>query len=324
MIRLYFLVPKPRYAVRHWIVFLTAVFNVSSLEVNAQIQVISDVSSESVLVAEPFEYAIEITAPPGAQVVFSEVEATLGGFDVMEHIDRNGVPSESPPGQSIWSRRLVLESIQTGELTIPSQKIAVTWRGKSEFFWTDEEKIRVESVLENRADPLRFRDIKDAIDVELPVVRTTSNWIWWAVGGTMATVVTGLALAFLITRRRWVDANDWAISELRALPTGRLSSGECFSQLVDVLRSYLNFRFGLSKNIAKSDLIATIEYLQSPNAKDESQPASILSSIMNQAESARFAGREVSPTELNQVINTAIDFVQKCELYVSTPVKEVG
>ena len=86
------------------------------------------------------------------------------------------IPSAANAGLRVWMLRLTLESIKTGELTIPPLEAHYATDAKSTTLSTVRSSpipIRITSVLEDRANPKTFRDIKQTVDVTVPSASIT-------------------------------------------------------------------------------------------------------------------------------------------------------
>ena len=153
-------------------------------------------SASTVQVAEPLTLELTVVAPVGSSVDFSSVGDSLGNFDVIDMVDRADVPAANDVNQRSWTRRLTLESIVTGDLQIPALEINVRRNGESQTLKSEVIPIRVTSVLEDRADPTKFRDIHSVVDVAVP--QSAANvWLWWALGGCGGlAAVAALLMAF--------------------------------------------------------------------------------------------------------------------------------
>lgn len=297
---------------------LSSLLLVLTSHINSQQANVETISpTHSVQVAEPLTVQIIVTAPSNSDVKFPGIETSIGQFDVVDYDDRFGIPAESTPNESTWIRSIVLESIETGDLVFPEQKIEVRSNGKLNLLTSDRKVVRVESVLENRPDPMKFRDIKGVVDVSVSELRP-SNSIGWIVGGTMAFSAVALSLFLLVTRKKWIQPATWAISELRSLSSNNRDADSCFSEIVRIVRQYLDTRFGLDRNLAKRDLLSAFRSLSD---FEDGSTCLEFESLLDEAESAKFAGRSTGTVDLNNAINRAIHFVGQCEKLAAANIK---
>lgn len=133
-------------------------------------------------IAEAFDVQIQLAAPAGTRVKFPQLGSQFGPFTVLHSDDRFNIPDEQNADRRIWTRLLTLESLQTGELVIPEMAIEIEAESGSREIRSQAQTVEVISVLENQVDPLKFRDIKDAVDIEASE-RTSYAWIAWAWAG---------------------------------------------------------------------------------------------------------------------------------------------
>jgi len=84
----------------------------------------------SVQIADPFDVVIQVVTNDGASVRFPTVPPQLGRFEVIDHRNLLAVPSEANNGTNKSTQRLTLETLETGNLTIPSIEVVVRSEGK--------------------------------------------------------------------------------------------------------------------------------------------------------------------------------------------------
>ncbi len=165
--------------------------------------IVASASAARVLVAEPFTLEWSVTAPTGAKVVFPTIAKQLGEFDVDESTDLFDIPDANLTDTRTWTRRLTLESIVTGELSIPALEVQVTDKSGQYVLQSKAITINVTSVLEERGDPTKFRDIQSVVDVDLPVSHSNA-WFWWTVGSVAGLSLVAISAVAVTRRRRWL------------------------------------------------------------------------------------------------------------------------
>ena len=271
----------------------------------------SKVSESTVRVAEPFTFEMTVTASVGSKVEFSAIGKSLGSFDVTDQVDRADVPSPHDARQRIWTRRLTLESIVTGNIEIPSLEILIHHNTGSRTLKTEPIPIRVTSVLEDRADPLKFRDIQTVVDVSVePAV--THAWLWWTLGGFGGLTAAALMLVAVAKRRTWMTPDLWAIRELEGLRTSEAmqsSDSELVTEnITTILRDYLELQFDIAAPVQ-----TTRELLQAVKAGNlmSDSMAKRFAELFEIAELARFAGVRLPQAELTMAIDDAQRLIEK-------------
>ncbi|MCA9156747.1 MAG: hypothetical protein KDA72_00390 [Planctomycetales bacterium] len=270
-----------------------------------QATIVATASAAKVQVAEPFTLEWTVTASADAKVAFPTISKQFGDFDVDKSTDLFDIPSANSADTRTWTRRLTLESIVTGELTIPELEVQVTDKSGQQVLKSNSLTINVTSVLEERGDPTKFRDIQSVVDVDLPKSRSDA-WFWWTVGG-----VTGLSLLAIVAvtamrRRSWVTPKAWAFQELGKLETeaevGSADSETAACKLSDILRTYLLLEFGIAESGHTPE-----ELLQAIHSNDSigSAASDQLSELFSLADQAKFAGLSLSLMELESALSDA-------------------
>lgn len=274
-----------------------------------EVSISVDVSKTSVRVAEPFSVEFSLTAPRGTRVNFPEVPSTFGEFEVLGYQDLFDIPNQKKLDARTWTRQLTLESLVAGELVVPSLEIQTQFDSKKQIVRTDKKKIQVVSVLENRVDPLSFRDIKSVVDVDIPKP-VSYAWLGWIIGGMAGLGVFSVAVAKIAIRKKWVTPQQWAISELGTLRQSCalevLETEAVFAQLEIAIKVYLEAQFGIpaTKQTA-NQLVGNIAF-----ADETKDLESKLVKLLDAAEQAKYAGWELPSSELTEAIDDAIELIR--------------
>jgi hypothetical protein len=268
------------------------------------------VSAKSVRVAEPFLLELTATVPVGTRVTFPSSGSRLGDFEVIESQDLFDIPDPVIPETRMWSRRLTLESLETGELGIPSIEIHVKDEEGVKVVRSDAIVVPVVSVLEDRGDPTRFRTIQSVVDVEVPVTRS-SKWLWPMLGGGVFAlcVLVGVGIT---RRRRRLTPKAWAFQELGELETSigtNLPTSEAFAvALSKTVREYLMMQLAIPEaGLTSQELVQDVE---SGKQIDE-DVTSELRELFKLADKAKFAGLQLSPESFGRAINDCRKIVDR-------------
>lgn len=273
--------------------------------------VISKVSGTTVQVAEPLTLELTVTALAGSQVVFPSIGKSLGNFDVTQQIDRADVPTAGDVNQRVWTRRLTLESIVTGDVEIPSLEILVRNPAGSRTLKSDSIPVRVTSVLEDRADPTQFRDIQSVVDIEVPQPASRA-WLWWTLSGIGGVATVAVLFMAVGKRRTWMTPNAWAIRELEVLRNSDAmksnDSATVTENLTTILRDYLELQFDIAAPVQTTrELLLAIEagrYMSVETTKG-------LSDLLENSDLARFAGLKLTHAELETAIDDAQGLIEQ-------------
>lgn len=171
-----------RLATRFAIAIVIAAIGLNHASAGQPAGVVAKASTSSVQVAEPFSLELIVTAPAGSKVTFPSAGKNLDDFDVLATHDLFDVPDVEAVNARTWTRRMTLESIVTGNLHISPIEIQINGDAGSQVIRSNPITVQVVSVLEDRSDPSKFRDIQPVVD--LTVSAPASNaWVWWTMGG---------------------------------------------------------------------------------------------------------------------------------------------
>lgn len=283
------------------------------------VKVTARISTATARVAEPIQLALEVDAPRGARIELPAKTDQLGDFEVRRSERTIDIPSATQADKRSWIVRMTLESLKTGELTIPPLEVHYTLDTSDSTFKTlstSPLKVHIASVLENRADPTKFRDIKQTVDV--PVPETASRgWIAWTCGGVVATVVASLLLLVAIKRgRRGPAPAAWAlasIEELERVDLSQTSGVEAmFNEVVDIVREYFELEFNVPtlSRTAREFLAEALDEVGLPEVASKR-----LSWLASVADEIKFARLGVGEEHLKHAFAQAKAFINECEAY---------
>ena len=258
----------------------------------------------SVQIADPFDIVIQVTASDNAAVRFPTLPPQLGPFEVIDHHDLMGVPSEANKGTANWSRRLTLETLETGDLKIPSIEVVVRNEGKPLMrVATEPLSIEVASVLEPASDPAKFADIHDLIDVPEPKA-WSYGWIVWLAGGGigLAALVAGAVFVFR-GRTNWTTPANWAVSEISGLTS---NSPQSFSRLENIARTYIEEEFHIpATSYSPQELQQAV--IQRGASQGISQH---LVDFLTKAEQTKYAGLNVSDSQFTSAKESILQVIE--------------
>jgi len=281
--------------------------------------VTSKVSSTTVQVAEPLTLELTVTAPTGSQVDFPSVGKSLGSFDVTNQTDRADVPSAIDSEKRVWTRRLTLESIVTGDIEIPALEILIRNHANSQTLKSEAIAVRVTSVLEDRADPTQFRDIQGVVDVEVPQPASRA-WLWWTLSGLGGVATAALLFMAVAKRKTWMTPNAWAIRELEELRNSdamkSVDSDTVTENLTTILRDYLELQFDIAAPVQTTrELLLAIE-----TGRDMSvETTKGFSDLFEKSDLARFAGLNLTHAELTKAIDDAQRLIETASNELQMP-----
>jgi hypothetical protein len=224
--------------------------SLESVVTDGPVKVTARIDKATARVAEAIQLVLEVEAPRGTRIELPAKTSRLGDFDVRRSDVTKDIPSSTGSDKRVWILRAWLDSIKAGELSIPSLEVYYTMDAKSSTFKTLSTapiQVQITSVLENRADPTRFRDIKQAVDVPVPAI-VSRTWIAWTCGGVAAfTAALLLIVAVVKRRRRGPSPAAWAVAsieELERVESSQTAGVESlFNEVVDIVREYFELEF---------------------------------------------------------------------------------
>lgn len=273
-------------------------------------------SAQKVQVAEPFTVTIQVEAPTGTNIQFPPIENKLGPFDIIDSRTIADVPITDNNRQ--WIQTYLVDSITTGENELPVLEIQATLNGKTETLRTKPLVINVLSVLEDRADPTKFRDIRSVVDLPVAEPKETKNWGLWIGCGALALALAGAAVVLVNRRRRTFKPADWASEQLQALGQSQaLQQGDSITvttDLTEILRTYLALQFELPELKQTTDeILATLENRSLISA----DRLSGFKEIFEQSDLVKFAGLKPTETESRAEIERAHQLIRSTEAEIA-------
>jgi hypothetical protein len=283
------------------------------------------VDRESAQVAEPIRLTLDVEAPRGTRIELPQLADKLGAFDVQNSTQTKDLPAATGDSRH-WSASATLETINTGKLTIPSLDVHYATEANASAFKTLSTKpldVQIKSVLENRADPTKFRDIKETVDIAVPEL--VHKWIVWTAAGVGAVVVLALATLAIVRRKRRPSPAEWAlasIADLEQLPiTNSVAAEAAYNELVDVLREFFELEFSVpTLSRTTREFLAQAAKIVGLDKTAHERLAS-LSSI---ADEIKFARLGVGESQVRQAIEQAKAFIDECEAHRRALEKEAA
>jgi len=278
-------------------------------------------------VAEPIRLVLEVDAPRGTRVELPKLIRKLGDFEVRSSDETKDVPPANGADSRRWVLEASLETIKTGSLTIPPLDVHYTTAANASTFETLQTKpieVRITSVLEDRPDPTKFRDIKAMVDV--PVPEQHSNvWLGWTAAGVGGAFAIALATLAVVRRKRGPSPAEWAlaaIADLEQLTIANSADAEAaYNELVDVVREFFELEFNvptLSRTTREFLAQATKVVSLDKTARDR------LASLASLADEIKFARLGVGEAQVRQALEQAKAFVGECEVHRRALEKEAA
>ena len=293
----------------------------SAVVTAGSVSVTSSIDKTNASVAEPIQLKLIVRAPQGSRIEWPALDKKLGSLELTHFAKANDVPSVSSSNMREWMLQLTLESITTGDLAIPAIDIRYATDAKAELqsIQTSPLQVHISSVLEDRPDPTRFRDIKQTVDVPVAPV-SSKTWMLWAAGST--TAVALLLVAIVIRRRkRGLPPAKWAlasIADLECMNSAEADATSRFNEVVEIVREYLELEFGVDA-LSRT----TNEFLSSAIDEIDLPPKTIdrLKWLASVADEIKFARLGIGAQHFEQAVAQAKALVAECDLHRRTIAK---
>ena len=274
------------------------------------------IDKRAVQVADPVQLTLEVRAPQGTRVELPRLPEKLGDFEVQVGETIRDIPTRENPNDRLWVMKATLESIKTGIMQIPPIDVQFSTDKKTTTFETvrsEPLEIQIASVLEDRADPNKFRDIKDVVDVAVPE-NGSNMWLVWTGVGIGAVVAIALATAVLTRRRRAPTPAAWALAQIddleQLLSDDSADAQLTLSELINVVREFFEYEYNvptLTRNSREflNEAANTVRLGDIPHQR--------LASLVAVADDIKFARYGVSHQQVQRAFEDAKAFVLECE-----------
>lgn len=284
------------------------------------------VDRPSAQVADPVQLVVEVTAPQGTRVEMPRLPVEFGDFEARSRQTLRDIPDTATASDRQWVLKATLETLKTGAVQVPSLDVHFATDQSSSTFDTirsDPLNIQIASVLEDRADPTRIRDIKETIDVHVPA-QQSSHWLGFALGGTAATLAAAATVFLLARHQRGPSPAEWALGQIddleQLLADDSVDTELVYNELVDVVREYFQLEYNVPTRTRTSgefltEAAATVELGETPRKR--------LASLVSVADDIKFARYGVGMSQIENAFADARAFVEECQQHREALEREV-
>ena len=319
-----------------WLLFLTCLVGMPALQAAAQ-QTVAPVEESleqhvvegdvvltlaadrrSMGMADQLRLTLSVTAPAEREVIFPEVFARLGPFQVSNHFTSE--PETPDPLFRQWKQEYLLEVGEVGALDVPALTVTLSGQGtgddaKPQQLTTEPFRIVVTSILPEGADLKKPKDIAPPVELAwrgLPI------WAWIAI----AALLVLAAVVFLLWRRARLrrlrrddpsePAHLLALAALDRLQSDDLIAlqrvEEFYVRVSGILRYYIEWRFAL-----RAPEQTTEEFLDAMLVAGGPIAAyrDLLSSFLKHCDLVKFARHQPATEDMHNALQRARDFVEQ-------------
>jgi hypothetical protein len=259
------------------------------------------ISSPAARVAETITFTLQVDAPQQTRITLPRVDETLGPLSVIGTSVLEDLPIDGQPAARRWIQRIELESLETGEMTIPSLEIAYRLpdnrvgdqAAREALLRSEPISIEIVSVLGDQESLTDFRDIK-GLEPLPTAIPHESNLFRVIACGVVAVGALLAALWFVARRRRKPPPARWALDEIEAIKSQyddkSIDIGQVYAQLSNVMRAFLEAQLAIPATAQSStELIQELPADRCPDAVRQR-----LAQFMNAADERKFSGGLIS------------------------------
>jgi hypothetical protein len=278
-----------------------SLFSVPTMLTAQTAELTATAQRNQIQIADPFDFEIRLVAPSGTKVSFPKVAETIGPFEVLDVTDRFATRVEGDPDRKSWTRTITLETLETGELYVPSIEVSVQENDVAKFLRTDPVKITVASVVESSADLTKFNDIADLHDID-PAEPSSNGFVWISIA-SIALAAAGGCLLLAKRSPSTVSASTWAIGQLNE------KGKDDFGQIERVVRQFLEENFEFPATSLSASAIAT--QLEERNV--DLSTAQNVQEIFDVSQRVKFGGVQISADEQSRLLDNARELIQRID-----------
>jgi hypothetical protein len=213
----------------------------------SQLSVQAEADRTVLTIGDPLHFSLTLKYSPDLKIDSLNLKEKLNKFEVRD----STVTTKTKKREIATQHKFTLVPWQPGEYEIPS--LAINYRdkeGKQKSVFSDPIKIEVKSLLGQVTDSTDIKGLKAQLDLGRSV------WFYLFVALVLLALGTGLAL-YLLNRRKkkttkpeiirtpWEVASEELQNLLQAHRLGRIPVKEYYFSLTEILRGYLERRFGI-------------------------------------------------------------------------------
>jgi hypothetical protein len=282
---------------------------------SAQVSATFKSDSTKVEIGDHLVMKLVINAQPGTEVILPKFDADSIGPN-LEIIKRDTVDKAALGGDTIYSQNIIMSAYEQGRYFLSPLKIYFRNKttGVVDSAYTNDWQLTVTAPAVDTTKPIK------SIKAPLKVVYKLNEFTWWIVAGILllAAIIAFILYrrykkkpAPVVTRPRPKEpAHIWANKELKKLEQEKLwqtdQVKQYHSRLTDILRSYLEYRFGYYAMEATTEEIIT-----EVNKREIGMDASArLRDTLRLADFVKFAKMSPAPDQNTKSIQDAFAFVE--------------
>lgn len=280
---------------------------------NAEVSVSTKLERDTILIGDQIGFSIVAKMPSAVKVLFPQVADTLGnGVEVIGH---PVIDSTIANGLATYTMRMLVTSFDSGVAVIPELVFRLQYSGQIDSIYSPQRAFIVNVLPQNP-------DQKDIFDVKPPLREpiTFAEVAPWVGLGLIVVAVIVFIVMYVIKRKQnkpflkifkpAEPAHVVALRELEQIKEQKLWANDnqklYYTKLTDVLRAYLEGRFGVdAQEKTSSEILAE---LQNTDFNFGSRFQS-LQDLLFTSDLVKFAKHLPLINENEQYLSFSIDFV---------------
>lgn len=272
--------------------------------------------STTYLIGDYIRFDMQIQSPATNQFTWPAMDSIAPG---LEFISISGIDTTPQANEFLLHQQIVLSGYDSGNYIIKSIPLMYKKQGDTALYFvaSDSIRLRINTI---PVDTTRaFKPIKDNITVSV----TDYTWLYILLGIIALSVIGFLIWRIYQKRKNKPSAPEkptpvtlyaYTIAKLKSLEEKKLWQQDAFkqyhSELTDILREYLEHRYGMQAPELTSDEI--IE--QAVNAGIPSDLITALNYMFRIADLAKFAKSKPLPNENTQCMQNAYHFIEQTKV----------
>lgn len=316
------------YSVVLLVAFLFATVHVSGQSVRAALD------STTIFVGGQVGLNVTVSYPEGTNAEYLQFADTV--TKSIEVVDRMPIDTAKTNGMVVLTQRYIVTSFDTALHYIPPIEMLRLEAGSIS---TNDISLNVVNPfqsmeIDEQTGVAKITDIKEPQDAPF-ILAELLEYVWWFVGGVL--VIIAIVVGIILYRKYYAGkevgekkvqkpkepCHVVAMRDLDRIKEEKLWQRnmfkEYYSDITEVLRKYLEERYGVNALESTSDEIMD---MMKPLLSERPQEYKNLSSILTLADLAKFAKMEPLPDENDMAIKRAIEFVRDTTQVESQPQKE--
>ena len=297
--------------------FLMIIFCCLQLQaaVSQDIVARAQVDTNKIVIGKPVELVLQLSQPKNVNIDWPLIIDSVGGMEIIKLTPPDTLKVDDP-SVLLRSQTFIITSFDSGVFVIPALSFKYKLNGNDKVITTETDPLQIEVFTVPVDTTKEIRDIRPIEEAPFDM-----KWVWY---GLAALVIIALVIALIVwgmKKRKPVAAGPAvvelvipphivALEALVALDEERVwQNGQVklyYTQLTDILRTYIEKRYGFSTLELTSDEIlshAAVKVIPE-NTREE------LERILRLADLVKFAKWQAIPSENEWAMQLAQKFVR--------------